>query len=65
MVKTTTSNAGGMGLTPGQGTKVPHAVRGGQIFFLKMVSKSLMESLHYWTVCLVFVLEEREKTSWA
>ena len=51
--KTIPSNAGGTGLTPGRGTKVPHAVWCGQIVFLKkMVSKSLMESFITLLDCL-------------
>ena len=34
-----TSNAGGMGLIPGWGTKIPHATRCGQKFFKKKKEK--------------------------
>ena len=33
------SDAGGAGLIPSQETKVPHAMRCGQIFFLKLLKK--------------------------
>ena len=34
MVKTPCLQAGGKGLIPGQGTKIPHAMQYGQKFFL-------------------------------
>ena len=44
VVQLCTSTAGGAGLIPGQGTKIPHAMRCGQKFKKKKESKDSVES---------------------
>ena len=43
VVKTPPSNAGGMGSIPGQGTKIPHALRCGQKSKIKDICDHVLQ----------------------
>ena len=56
------ANAGGMGSTPGQGTRIPRASQRGQkIFFLKMLNFSYIRQRKINTVCNRLYVEPKKK----
>ena len=56
------ANAGGMGSTPGQGTRIPRASQRGQkIFFLKMLNFSYIRQRKINTVCNHLYVEPKKK----
>ena len=56
------ANAGGMGSTPGQGTRIPRASQRGQkMFFLKMLNFSYIRQRKINTVCNHLYVEPKKK----